>query len=108
REGRLSSQSPRGSRAVSARTTPFLPYTHGAAEPEGRQPTRARRSPRVGGENHATNRIRMSAAEPIPGAADGLHDVTSELLAEITDVDLHHVGARIAVVSPDLIEELGL
>ena len=48
REGRLSSQSPRGSRAVSARTTPFLPYTHGAAEREGRQPTRSRRSPRVG------------------------------------------------------------
>jgi len=59
-------------------------------------------------EDDGTNRIRMSAAEPIPGAADGLHDVASELLAEIADVDLHHVGTRIAVVSPDLIEELGL
>jgi hypothetical protein len=36
-----------------------------------------------GHENEATNRMRMSAAEPIPGAADGLHDVASELLAEI-------------------------
>jgi hypothetical protein len=48
REGRLSSQSPRGSRAVSARTTSFLPYSHGATEPRGRQPTRSRRPPGVG------------------------------------------------------------
>ena len=49
REGRLSSQSPRGSRAVSARTTPFLPYTHGAAEPAGRQPQTRGATPARGG-----------------------------------------------------------
>jgi len=63
----------------------------------------------VGPERHANEQmIRVSAAEPIPGAADRLHDIASELLAEIADVDLNHVGARIPVVSPDLIEELGL
>src|SRR5512132_794046 len=71
REGRLSSQSPRGSRAVSARTTSFLPYSHGATEPRGRQPTRSGTT--SGGrseERHANERIQVSAAEPIPGAAD--------------------------------------
>ena len=54
REGRLSSQSPRGSRAVSARTTSFLPYPHGAAEPRGRQPTRSR-TPGIGPKRQETN-----------------------------------------------------
>jgi hypothetical protein len=53
---------------------------------------------------HANERIQMSAAEPIPGAADRLHDIGAQLLAKIALVDLHHVGARTAVVSPDLIE----
>jgi hypothetical protein len=57
---------------------------------------------------HANERIRVSAAEPIPGAANRLNDIAAELLAKIAHVDLHHVGARTAVVSPDLIEELGL
>jgi hypothetical protein len=109
REGRLSSQSPRGSRAVSARTTSFLPYSHGAAEPRGRQPTRSRRRPRVGPKREDANEgIQVSAAEPIPRAANRLHDIAAELLAKIAHVDLHHVGGRTAVVSPDLIEELGL
>ena len=49
-----------------------------------------------------------SPPEPISGAAHRLHDVAPELLAKVTDVDLDDVGTRVAVVSPDLIEELGL
>jgi hypothetical protein len=59
-------------------------------------------------EARETNGSKASAAEPIPGAADRLHDIASELLAEIAHVDLHHVGGRMGVVPPDLIEELGL
>ena len=63
---------------------------------------------RAGPERHANEGIRVSAAEPVPGAADRLHDIASELLAKVADVDLDHIGARTAVVSPDLVEELGL
>ena len=61
-----------------------------------------------GRENWGNRWLQVLPAEPIPGAADRLHDITSELLPKVADVDLHHIGARVAVVSPDLIEELGL
>jgi len=46
--------------------------------------------------------------EPISGATNSLDDITPELLSKVADVDLDHVGNGIAVVSPHLIEELGL
>jgi hypothetical protein len=59
----------------------------------------------VGPKRGTSNeRIQVSAAEPIPGAANRLHDIAAELLAKIAHVDLHHVGGRTAVVSPDVIE----
>jgi hypothetical protein len=48
------------------------------------------------------------SSKPIFGAAHRLHDIGPELLPKVADVDLDDIGARVAVVSPDLIEELGL
>ena len=49
-----------------------------------------------------------SPAEPIPSAPDGLDDIWTQFLAEVADVHLDHVGPRVVVVAPDLIDELGL
>src|SRR5690606_23166917 len=48
----------------------------------------------------------VSGAETVPHPADGLDQVRAQLLSEIADVDVDHVGARIEVVSPHVGQDL--
>src|SRR6516164_1276272 len=50
--------------------------------------------------------VRGRLDEPVSGAAEGSDALGADLVAQVTDVDLDDVRARIVVVAPDMAEQL--